>query len=77
VLTSREQVLLLSNHVNLLAAVIDQIENCKLILITRTQIIQNTVGCFDNMILLPAMCNFIPCLSYHTVVDCSILDYVS
>jgi len=77
VLISREQVLMLSCHVILLAAVTDQIDNSKLILFTRTQIIQNTVGCFGNMIPVPLMCNFLPRLSYHVVVDYSVLDYVS
>lgn len=63
-LISREQVLLLSHHVIWLVAVTDQIRNCKLILITRIQIIQNTVGCFGNMILVPPMYNFIPHLLY-------------
>jgi hypothetical protein len=77
VLISREQVLLLSHHVILLATVTDWIENCKLILITRTQIIQNRVDCFGNMILVPPMHNFIPHFSYLIMVDYSFLDYVS
>ena len=76
-LISSEQVLLLSHHVILLTAVTDQIESCKLVLITRTQILQNTMGCFGNMILVPPMHNFIPHLSYHVVVDYRILDYIS
>jgi hypothetical protein len=75
-LLSHQQVLLLSHHVILLAAVTDQIENCKLMQFTGTQIIQNTMGCFGNMILVPPVHNFLPHLSYHVVVDYSILDYV-